>query len=166
VLNTHHGESAKMNVYKVIEGVSDASNGALDCMSEGLPVIHTVKQHKAALDHEGASTAKKALFLTGYSLLGFLEHWEKLKPAVMKVKDGCVEVYQGIKEPGLPDDKFEEEKDRIDDKRRAACAALPPKQPTPPSQPVKIPEPAIQVPAPEVLEPAGVIVEPGDQQGN
>lgn len=117
-----------MNIYKVVEGVSDTSTGALDCLSEGMPIINTVKEHKANLEKEGAGTAKKVLFLTGYSLLGFLEHWDKMKHSVMKTKDGVIEVYEGIKEPGLSSEEFNKEKSRIDDKRKEACQIYLPKE--------------------------------------
>lgn len=137
-----------MNILKLTEGIKDTGKGLQGCAVYSRPIIHDIKTHKAELDKEGASQTKKILFLTGFTLLHILERWAEIKPAVMEVKDGALEIIQAIKEPGLPDFEFEKEKQRIDDKQYQQCEALPKRKPEvkqpdkpQPEAPVNIPDP-------------------------
>lgn len=139
-----------MNIIKVAEGAFDTGEGAMDLIAEAAPVIADLKQHKDNLDKEGAGTGKKSLVLAGYAFMHFMERWPQLKPGVMEVKAGVIEMIEGWKEPGLGPDDLRRMKDTLDNKKRQKCEILLPKDPveTAPEEPKK-PEPPKDVKIPE-----------------
>lgn len=113
-----------MNIVKVAEGCEDISSGALGTVTVATPIIEQVKATKESLEKEDAKPFKKYAFMTGHALLGILEHWKTLQPAVMKTVQGGKEVVQGFKEPGLSLEELLKEKERIDTKQKEACQLL------------------------------------------
>lgn len=139
-----------MNVFKVADGVVDTGAGVMDVLVEAAPAIADLKQHKATLDAEGASSGKKALFLAGFAFMHFMERWPSIRPGVMEIKDGVQEVIAGYKESGLSPDDLRKLKDAHDKKKHDRCEALPPRKDTPEPAPKKpeLPEP-VKVPEEE-----------------
>lgn len=145
-----------MNVLKLTEGIKDTGKGLQGCAVYSRPIFHDIKTHKAELEKDNASPAKKWFFLAGFTALHVLEHWKDMKQSVMEVKDGVLEIVQAIKEPGLPDDKFEEEKDKYQNKQYDQCEALPPRKPKEPKKEPKSKTPDV------IIDVKDVIADPKD----
>lgn len=132
-----------MNIIKLTEGLKDTTEGLQGCAVLARPMISELKSHKLQLEEENAKPIKKWGFLFGFAALNILENWKYYRKDIFEIKDGVVEIIQAVKEPGLTDEQFKKEKEKIEDKQRVRCEALPPKKVESIPAPVQNPEPAV-----------------------
>lgn len=115
-----------MNIIKLTEGIKETGDGLQGCALAGRPIYDDVILHKKELDEEKATNTKKALFLTGFALMHILEKWKDIKGPVLETVAGVREIAQAIKEQGMSTEDYNREKEKIQEKARLKCAALPP----------------------------------------